>query len=154
MDNYPPKVQRPALEPLAAALDSRSSALRRDECGDWSIFGNNGHIYAVPEGFQLMIGCDFDNDRWTSAKGWESAKDRLAFGRVTQDGDMEGAIVLDRLPTQAEAKEIRIILGIPKGRHLSEEHRQILIAAGSQTRIRPALSAKTPSADTTAPGEA
>ena len=45
--------------------------------------------------YQLMIGCDFDNTRWSSAKGWESAKKRLAFGRAAQDGEEEGSIVLD-----------------------------------------------------------
>jgi hypothetical protein len=79
-DLFPPAKQRPALLAFAESLDSRASALRRDECGDWAIWGTNGHIYAVPEGFQLMIGCDFGNVRWTSARGWESAKKRLGFG--------------------------------------------------------------------------
>jgi hypothetical protein len=78
--------------------------LRRDECGDWAIFGNNGHIYAVPEGFQLTIGCDFE-PRWSSARGWTEAKRRLAFGKETQDGNEEGAIILERLPTQEEATD-------------------------------------------------
>jgi hypothetical protein len=90
------------------------------ECGGWAIWGGNGHIYAGPEGYQLMIGCDFDNVRWTSARGWESAKKRLSFGKVTQDGDCEGSIVLDRMPSKAEAAEIRDILGIPKRIELSE----------------------------------
>ena len=47
-DIFPPIKQRPELLRLAEALDSRSAALRRDDCGDWAIWGNNGHIYAVP----------------------------------------------------------------------------------------------------------
>src|ERR1700730_12282091 len=38
MDIYPPAKQRPALLQLAAHLDSRTSALRRDECfGHWTV---------------------------------------------------------------------------------------------------------------------
>ena len=121
MDTFPPTKQRPELLAFAEACGTRADKLRRDDCGDWAIFGNNGHIYAVPEGFQLMIGCDFDNRKWSSARGWESAKDRLSFGKVTQDGDCEGSIILDRLPSKTEALEIRAILGIPKTVELSDE---------------------------------
>ena len=38
-DIFRPAKQRPALLQLAAHLDSRTSALRKDECGDWAIFG-------------------------------------------------------------------------------------------------------------------
>jgi hypothetical protein len=120
-DIFPPLKQRPALLAFAEACGTRADKLRRDECGEWAILGSNGHVYAVPEGYQLMIGCDFDNRKWSSARGWESAKQRLDFGKVTQDGDCEGSIVIDRLPTQAEAKEIRDILGIPKRVELSDE---------------------------------
>jgi hypothetical protein len=48
MDIFPPAKQRPALLLIAESLDSRSSAPRRDERGDWAIFGTKGHIYAVP----------------------------------------------------------------------------------------------------------
>lgn len=119
-DIYPPSVQRPALLAFAKACNNRASALRRDECGDWAIFGSNGHIYAVPEGFQLMVGCD-PEPRWSSARGWESAKRRLSFAKVTQDGDEEGALILDRLPTPKEAEEIRLILGIAKRVEYSED---------------------------------
>jgi hypothetical protein len=114
-------MQRPALLEFATACNTRSSALRRDECGDWAIWGSNGHIYVIPEGFQMMIGCDFDNQKWSSARGWESAKRRLSFGRVSQDGDDEGSIILTELPTPAQAKEIRAILGIPKHMEFSDE---------------------------------
>jgi hypothetical protein len=122
---------RRALLAFGESIDSRASALRRDDCGDWAIWGTNGHIYAVPDGFQLMIGCDAGNHRWSSARGWESAKKRLGFGKVTQDGDREGSIVLDRLPSKSEAVEIRDILGIPQARHLSEERRAIVSEMGT-----------------------
>jgi hypothetical protein len=122
-DRFLPSKQRPALLAFAEACDTRPNALRRDDCGDWAIFGNNGHIYAVPEGFQFMIGCDVGN-RGFSKTAWTWAKKRLAFGKVTQDGDEEGSIILDRLPSKAEAMEIRDVLGIPKRFDLTEECRE------------------------------
>jgi hypothetical protein len=148
-DTLPPSKQRPRLLVFAGSIDSRASALRRDDCGDWAIFGSNGHIYAVPEGFQLMIGCDVENARWTSARGWESAKKRLRFGKLTQDGDQEGSIIIVRVPSKAEAAEIRDILGIPQARHLSEERRAIMSEIGTanlkrlkaQRELKPVLPA-------------
>jgi hypothetical protein len=52
---YPALVQRPVLLAMAERLDSRASALRRDECGDWRINGLDGHIYAVTESFQFVV---------------------------------------------------------------------------------------------------
>ena len=49
-----------------------------------------------------------------SAKAWTSAKRRLAFCEVTQDGDDEGCLRLRELPTPTQAKEIRSILGLRK----------------------------------------
>jgi hypothetical protein len=144
--------QRPALQRFAESLDSRASALRRDACGDWAIFGSNGHIYAAPEGFQLMIGCDFDNTRWTSARGWESAKKRLGFGKVTQDGDCEGSIILDRLPSKSEGAEIRDILGIPKRVELSEGQLANLRAHAAANAFKPLLPASADEQATIATG--
>jgi hypothetical protein len=65
-DIYPPAKQREALLGFREALGCRDNAVRRDECGDWAIFGKRGHIYAIPgtldrpktPGFQIMItGC-------------------------------------------------------------------------------------------------
>ena len=109
-------------------LDSRASALRRDECGDWGINGLDGHIYAVPEGFQFVV---FKQ----GPRGWNVAKYRLAFCAVTQDGDTEGAFILDRLPSRAEAKIIRVVLRIPKRRHLSEAQREIATERLARARL-------------------
>jgi hypothetical protein len=78
----PALVQRPPLLAMAERLDSRSSSLRRDECSDRRINGLDGHIYAVPEGFQFVV---FKQ----GLRGWNLAKYRLAFCTVTQDGDNE-----------------------------------------------------------------
>jgi hypothetical protein len=100
-DVFPPPKHRPALLEFAKALGSRDNALRRDECADWRIEGRRGHIYAVPGsldrphtlGFQIFV------MGWT-AKGWNLAKAAFkSFADLTNDGDDEGALFLDRLPT-------------------------------------------------------
>jgi hypothetical protein len=110
-----PTKQRAALRPLIGALKARANALRRDECGDWLINGWVGHIYAVPEGFQIMVmGCE-------TVRQWTNAKKVLAFATVTQNGDSEGGLILDRLPTPDEADAIRHYCGVPKKREVGEE---------------------------------
>jgi hypothetical protein len=47
-DVYPPVRQRPALLAFAEPLSSASTALRRDDHGDWRIKGRLGFICAVP----------------------------------------------------------------------------------------------------------
>jgi hypothetical protein len=128
-DIFPPVRQRRALLEFAVAADTRSSALCRDECGDWCISGRDGHVYAVRGLFQLMV---FKQ----SARGWTQAKERLGFGEVVQDGDTEGSIMLGRLPSRLEAAEIRVVLGIRKARHLDEAQRAVLIEAGAKTPIK------------------
>ena len=115
MDIYPPAVQRPALLTLATALSSAATMLRRDECGDWRINGTAGHIYAVPEGFQLIV-------ETRTGRAWGAAKRRLAFASIQRDGDKEGAFILDRLPDTTEAAEIRMVLGIRKRPAITEDH--------------------------------
>jgi hypothetical protein len=70
-----------------------------------------------------------------SALQWTWFKKRLghrngepAFCEVTQDGDSEGCFRLHRLPTPAEAEEIRDIVGIRKRVELSAEARASLTA--------------------------
>jgi hypothetical protein len=105
---------RARLLDLAAALDASEKGLCRDECGDWGLYGNDGHIYVDGDGFLLVVS-------GRSARAWTWAKRRLSFCRVTQDGDDEGCLHLDRLPVADEADEIRDILGIRKRRSLSPE---------------------------------
>ncbi len=56
-----------------------------------------------------------------SVRRWGFVKKRLAFCHVAQDGDGEGALHLDRLPTPAEAATIRLILGVRKRKLLSAD---------------------------------
>lgn len=129
-DLYPPSAQRPALLRLVKALGCRDAALRRDECGDWRINGKYGCIYAVPgipwggmervEGFQIYFrgAVEFATP---GSHAWGYAKKAMSFAAVTHDGDMEGMLFLDRLPTAQEASVIRDKLRIAKRAEYSEE---------------------------------
>jgi hypothetical protein len=130
MDIFPPAKQRPALFDFAKALGSRDSALRRDECGDWAIFGKRGHIYAVPDGFQIVVQCG-------SAREWSYARKALKpFAALANDGDEEGVLFLDRLPTFEEAETIRQYVGVAKKRVLSDEERERLVSLGHRFEKR------------------
>jgi hypothetical protein len=119
MESFNAAVQRARLNEFAAALGSRDIALRRDECGDPRINGRRGHIYAAPEGFMLAV------MGW-SAQGWNKAKRALAFARVSQDGDDEGILILERLPTKSEAAVIRHYLGVAKRKEIGPEQLKTL----------------------------
>jgi hypothetical protein len=121
MDNFPTTKQRAALIKLVSALGCREAALRRDECGDWRINGARGHIYAVASslthpgaGFVVYVMAE-------TARAWTYAQRALSFAKVIQDGDTEGGLFLDRLPTKDEAEAIRHYVGIPKRREVSEQ---------------------------------
>ena len=83
MDLYPTNKQRAALKKLATALNSSPTALRIDECGDPRINGSQGHVYAVPKGYQLFVMTE-------TARQWTAAKKALAFSSIWNDGDEEG----------------------------------------------------------------
>jgi hypothetical protein len=55
-----------------------------------------------------------------SRKAWTYAKRTLSFTRVTQDGDEEGMLIMDRLPTAEEAEAFGSYLGINKEREYDE----------------------------------
>ena len=59
-------------------------------------------------------------DRWTS-QGWTYAKRALAFAELTNDGDLDGAFFLDRLPSPEEAEIVRRYIGIAKKAEFSED---------------------------------
>jgi hypothetical protein len=98
-------VERDNLARLREALNGALNSLRRDECDVWRLKGSRGHVYADGDGWVLFVAC-------RSARHWTSTKSPLAFCRVTQDGDDEGCLRLDRLPTKAEAEEIRHVIGL------------------------------------------
>jgi hypothetical protein len=110
---------RAHLEALLKALNASPLAMRRDECGDRSITGKSGHIFTDGLGYLLYV-------RGESARHWGFVKRRLAFCRLNQDGDDEGCLHLDHLPTPAEAALMRETLGIKRKRHLTPDVRAAL----------------------------
>jgi hypothetical protein len=124
---------RVRLHALLTALDASSVPLQRDlhrregRKGDHGIHGKLGHIYADGTGFLLCVNAKDERDQ--SPRRWTNIKRRLAFCRITQDGDDEGCLHLDRLPTSAEVVLIREALGIRKRRTLTEDGRAQLAAA-------------------------
>jgi hypothetical protein len=110
---------------LLEALDASSVVLRRDMWRDeYAIRGRRGHIYPDGTGYLLYVTMEERGDQQPSAKRWNLAKQRLSFCWVTQDGDWEGCLHLDRLPTPDEAATIRDVLRIRRRRQLSEADRQ------------------------------
>lgn len=102
--------ERSHLKTLLIILDATARVLWRDSCGEWAIKGKRGHIYADGSGFLIVVTGD-------SIRCWAHTKGKLAFCRVTQDGDDEGCLHLDHLPTPAEADLIRDTLRIKRKRH-------------------------------------
>jgi hypothetical protein len=135
---------RERLQILLAALDASPVALQRDlhrdegRRGKHGIHGKWGHIYIDGKGFLLCVTAKDDRDQ--SPRRWTSIKRRLAFCRITQDGDDEGCLHLDQLPTPVQAGLIRQALGIRKRRTLTEDGRAQLDAARS-LRIGPLTAA-------------
>jgi hypothetical protein len=98
------------LEQLREALNGAFRSLGRDECGTCRLLGSRGHIYRDDrgeggDGWLLYVRC-------RSGRHWTYTKRALAFCRLTQDGDDEGCLRLDRLPSAAEAEEIRQAVGL------------------------------------------
>ena len=106
------------LEVLLEALDAPRPTLRRDVCGDLTISGRAGHIYASGESFLIVV-------MEASPRRWSSIKRRLAFCRLTQVGDNEGCLHLSRLPSPAEAALIRDAIRLKRRRRLSPEAKAV-----------------------------
>jgi len=119
---------RNQLKILLTALDASPLALRLDDCGDWMVTGKLGHVYTDGAGYLLCV-------NGTSPRRWTNVKARLSFCRLTQDGDDEGCLHLDRLPTPTEAALIREALGIRRRRHPSPEVLATLKAHSFKSRV-------------------
>jgi hypothetical protein len=110
------------LETLLDALGASQVTLTRDvhldfgNVGDYALRGKFGHIYPDGSGWLLCV------DTGESARRWSAIKAKLTtFCRLSQDGDDEGCLHLDHLPTLDEAELIRDALGIRRRRNLSQE---------------------------------
>jgi hypothetical protein len=141
---HPQSNDREGLLILLAALDASPVALQRDlhrdegRRGNYGIHGKWGHIYIDGKGFLLCVTAKDERDQ--SPRRWTGIKRRLAFCCITQDGDEEGCLHLDRPPTLAQAGLIRQALGIRKRRTLTKDGRAQLDAARSLL-IRPLMAA-------------
>jgi hypothetical protein len=101
---------------LLVALNAWARALRRDECGAWTISGERGTIHTWGDGksWVLFVSCP-------SGLHWTKRKQRLSFCQVTQDGEDEGCFRLHQLPTPGQSETIREILGIRKRMEFTPE---------------------------------
>jgi len=108
------EVDREQQRQLLAALNAWDRALRRDECGTWTIMGSRGTVHTWGDGktWVLYVRCH-------SPRHWTATKTRLAFCKVTQDGEDEGCLRLSNLPTPDQAEAIRDALCIQKRRDVS-----------------------------------
>ena len=108
---------------LLAALGAWDHAMRRDECGAWTITGKQGSIHTWGDGktWVLYVAC-------RSGQHWTITKGRLGFCEVSQDGDDEGCLRLRQLPTPEQASVIRDVLGIRERQEISEATRERLRA--------------------------
>ena len=108
---------------LLAALNAWDRALRRDECGAWTIQGTRGtiHTYGDSKSWIMYVACRSD-------RHWSWVKKALAFCRVVLDCDGEGTLRLRQLPTAAEAAVIREELGIRRKQEISDQTRERLKA--------------------------
>jgi hypothetical protein len=107
-------VDRAQQKRLLAALNASNSALRRDECGAWCIFGQRGAIHTFGDGksWVVYVIC-------RSVRHWTAAKARLSFCNLMQDGDDEGCLRLVNLPTPDQAIIIRDVIGLRKRTELA-----------------------------------
>jgi hypothetical protein len=108
-------LERNALVRLLDTLDGSHVALQREN-GELAIHGKFGHIYAGANGYLLCV----VSDR-LSTRCWHMIKGNLHFCRLTQDGDSEGCLLVDRLPNATEAVVIRESLGIRKRRTMTAD---------------------------------
>jgi hypothetical protein len=107
---------RAHLDTFLTAIDASPAALERPNCrgwiGDYQITGRHGHVLADQPGYLLYV--------TGTAQRWKKAK-RILPGTVTQDGDDEGILRLDRPPLTSEAEAIRYLIGIRRRRHMTSE---------------------------------
>jgi hypothetical protein len=96
---------RSYLDAFLTATDASATALERPVCrgwvGDYQISGKTGYVLSNGVGYLLYVHIDERTamEREPSSRPWKNAKAGLTFCKVTQDGDWEGCLHLDRLPT-------------------------------------------------------
>src|SRR6516164_8531316 len=91
-------VHRDQQRALLGALGAWDRALRKDECGAWTIIGNRGTIHTFGDGVSwvLYVAC-------RSVRHWTAMKSRLSFCAAVLDANEEGTLQLRHLPTPDQA---------------------------------------------------
>jgi hypothetical protein len=113
------KADRDLLLGLIDAISVSKVRLRRDECGHWNIVGRRGHVSTDGVNGYAYLACK-------TKRRWEAAKSALGGLVVTQDGDLEGVIRLDDVPSELLAAELRRLLGLRKSVRPSDKQRTTL----------------------------
>lgn len=113
------KKDREYLLGLVDSLGISKKNLRKDELGYWNLYGRRGKIDTDGEFWYVRISCK-------SRTIWQNVKHAISFMVKWQDGDDEGALRLDRYPTEEEANKIRKILGFSRRVQPSEEYKELL----------------------------
>jgi hypothetical protein len=112
------KADRELLLSLVNSLSVSKANLRRDPCGDWNIFGRRGHISTDGTVTYASLSA-------STRRRWEVAKRALDLP-VVQDGDDEGIVRLDDLPSEPLAETLRRLLGLRKSIRPSDKQRATL----------------------------
>lgn len=114
------RADRELLVTLVSALSVSQGRLRRDACGDWILVGARGHIFTDAVGIYAYVPAG-------TARRWTNVKRALSFMMVvTQDGDDEGILKMDGLPSPDQAAALRKVLGLRKSAPLTPERREAL----------------------------
>jgi hypothetical protein len=123
-DVYRPKEQKAALVAFADAIGAKQK-FGQDEAGNPRIEGKRGRIYVQPSTCDPGKSPRFQIYFTTGhATGWRFAREAMSqFAKITNNGDDEGILVMERLPSPQEGEVIRDKLEIFKRRYISEETR-------------------------------
>ena len=113
-------MDRELLLNLCNHLSISKNNLRRDELNYYNLVGKRGWIDTDSVFWYVRVGCK-------SSRVWKNVKSALRFMVLWQDGDDEGALRLDRYPTEEEAQKIRKICGFTRSRKMSEEDKKKLV---------------------------
>jgi hypothetical protein len=118
------KPDRDLLLGLVDVLSVSRGNLLRDPCGDWNLVGRRGHIFTDAVSIYAYVPAG-------TARRWTNVKRALGFMVVTLDGDDEGILKMDGLPSPDQAAALRKVLGLRKSAPLTPERREALRQVGS-----------------------
>jgi hypothetical protein len=95
---------------FADALRVSHRNIDKDLCRQWTITGRHGHVQTSGDGYVLYV-VAYSPRMWGAIK----RKAKAFSWRVPQDGDSEGCFDIP-LPDEAQAKFVRELLGLRRGR--------------------------------------